>query len=58
VEGLRQFIFCLLDLGLTAEEVAVMIRTNPAWLLGLDPPSAEPDDVTSLTSTGGLVAAS
>ncbi|MCW2529861.1 MAG: hypothetical protein JWM76_4721 [Pseudonocardiales bacterium] len=36
VEGLRQFMFCLLDLGLTAEEMAWMVRKNPAWLVGLD----------------------
>ncbi len=42
VEGLRQFMFCLLDLGMTAEEIAFMIRTNPGYLIGLEPlePSA------------------
>ncbi|WP_132935549.1 DUF6282 family protein [Mycobacteroides abscessus] len=36
VEGLRQFIFCLLDLGMTADEIIAMTHTNPAWLLRLD----------------------
>jgi hypothetical protein len=36
VEGLREFVFCLLDLGLTADEISVMIRDNPARLLGHD----------------------
>lgn len=40
VEGLREFVFCLLDLGLTADEISVMIRDNPARLLGLDPVGA------------------
>ena len=37
VEGLREFIACLLDLGLPAEEIRKMVRTNPEKLLGLDP---------------------
>ena len=41
VEGLREFIACLLDLGLSEEEIRTMVATNPAALLGLDP--VEPD---------------
>lgn len=35
VEGLRQFIACMLDLGITPEEVRTMVKTNPEKLLGL-----------------------
>lgn len=38
VEGLREFIACLLDLGIGVEEVRTMVATNPARLLGLDEP--------------------
>ena len=37
VEGLRQFITCMLDLGITPDEIRTMVRTNPEWLLGLEP---------------------
>lgn len=37
VEGLRQFITCMLDLGITPDEIRTMVKTNPEWLLGLDP---------------------
>lgn len=37
VEGMRQFIACLLDLGLSSDEVKVMTSKNPAELLGLPP---------------------
>ena len=37
VEGLRQFIACMLDLGISAEDVRTMVKTNPEWLLGLEP---------------------
>lgn len=37
VEGLRQFITCMLDLGVTADEIRTMVRTNPERLLGLEP---------------------
>ena len=37
VEGLRQFITCMLDLGISAEDVRKMVKTNPEWLLGLEP---------------------
>lgn len=35
VEGLREFVFCLLDLGMTEDEIKVMIQDNPSKLLGL-----------------------
>lgn len=35
VEGLRQFIACMLDLGMTAAEIRTMTKTNPEKLLGL-----------------------
>jgi microsomal dipeptidase-like Zn-dependent dipeptidase len=37
VEGMRQFIACMLDLGLSADEIRTMVQTNPEWLLGLEP---------------------
>ncbi|MDE0137791.1 MAG: hypothetical protein OXM57_01750 [bacterium] len=37
VEGPREFIACLLDLGLAAEEIRKMVRANPEKLLGLEP---------------------
>jgi hypothetical protein len=36
VEGLRQFIACMIDLGITPEEITLMVKTNPEKLLGLD----------------------
>jgi hypothetical protein len=36
-EGLREFIYCLLDLGMTADEIQLMVRDNPEKLLGLTP---------------------
>jgi hypothetical protein len=36
VEGLRQFIACMIDLGITPEEIILMVKTNPEKLLGLD----------------------
>jgi len=35
VEGLREFIACLLDLGISTEEIGRLVRTNPERLLGL-----------------------
>ena len=35
VEGLRQFITCMLDLGLTPAEIRTMVKSNPERLLGL-----------------------
>lgn len=37
VEGLRQFIACMLDLGISSEDIRKMVKTNPEWLLGLEP---------------------
>ena len=37
VEGLRSFIACMLDLGLSADSIRTMIKTNPERLLGLPP---------------------
>ncbi len=36
VEGLREFIACLLDLGVSTEEIQLMVRDNPAALIGID----------------------
>lgn len=36
IEGLRMFIVELMKLGITREEIDVMVRKNPAQLLGLD----------------------
>ena len=35
LEGLRQFIACMLDLGIPADDVQTMIKTNPERLLRL-----------------------
>lgn len=35
VEGLREFIACLLDLGIDEDEIRLLAHTNPACLLGL-----------------------
>lgn len=35
VEGLRQFITCMLDLGLTPAQIRTMVKSNPERLLGL-----------------------
>jgi len=35
VEGLREFIACLLDLGITAEEIRDLVKRNPEKLLAL-----------------------
>lgn len=37
VEGLRQFIACLLDLGIAPADIRTMVKTNPEKLLGLEP---------------------
>jgi len=44
-EGLRQYIACMLDLGISADEIRTMVKTNPEWLLGLDP-MEEPAEVS------------
>lgn len=36
VEGLREFIACLLDLGISVEDIRKLAKDNPARLLGLD----------------------
>lgn len=35
VEGLREFIACLMDMGMPDEEISTMVKTNPERLLGL-----------------------
>lgn len=35
VEGFREFIACLLDLGMDPDDVRTMVKTNPEGLLGL-----------------------
>jgi microsomal dipeptidase-like Zn-dependent dipeptidase len=35
VEGLREFITCLLDLGLSENEVSTLVKTNPERLLNI-----------------------
>ena len=35
VEGLRQFIACMLDLGIGPDDIQLMVKTNPEKLLGL-----------------------
>jgi len=37
VEGLRQYIACILDLGISPNDIRMMIKTNPELLLGLEP---------------------
>ena len=36
VEGFREFIACMLDLGIPADDVRIMTARNPARLLGLE----------------------
>jgi hypothetical protein len=44
VEGMREFVACMLDLGISADEIRTMIKTNPERLLDLEPlPETEPD---------------
>ena len=35
VEGMREFAACMLDLGISVDDIRTMIVTNPARLLGL-----------------------
>lgn len=35
VEGLREFIACLMDMGISTEDIKYMVKTNPECLLGL-----------------------
>jgi len=49
-EGLRQFIACMLDLGIRPEDIRTMVKTNPERLLGLEPEEesvSESDEVQS-----------
>ena len=41
VEGLRQFIACMLDLGIPPEDIRTMVKDNPERLLGLEPRDPE-----------------
>jgi microsomal dipeptidase-like Zn-dependent dipeptidase len=36
VEGLREFIACLLDMGIPIEDIRKLVKTNPERLLGLE----------------------
>jgi len=36
VEGLREFVACLLDLGISSEDISKMVKSNPEKLLGLN----------------------
>lgn len=36
VEGLREFIACMLDLGVSTEQIQTMVKDNPEKLLGID----------------------
>jgi hypothetical protein len=44
VEGLRQFIACVLDLGISPDDIRMMVKTNPEKLLGLEPQKDQPKD--------------
>lgn len=37
VEGLRQFIACMLDLSISPSDITMMVKKNPENLLGLEP---------------------
>ncbi len=37
VEGLREFVACMLDLGIPPDDIRTMIKTNPERLLDLEP---------------------
>jgi hypothetical protein len=37
VEGMRTFIACMLDLGISADDIRRLVMTNPERLLGLEP---------------------
>ncbi len=41
VEGLRQFISMMLDLGVSPQDVRTMVKTNPEKILGLEPMDPE-----------------
>ncbi len=44
VEGFRNFVACMLDLGIPPGDITTMIRRNPERLLGLEPWSENPSD--------------
>jgi len=44
VEGLRQYIACILDLGIPPDDIRMMVKTNPEKLLGLEPQEDQPKD--------------
>jgi len=37
VEGFREFVACMLDLGISSDQIRTMIKTNPERLLDLEP---------------------
>lgn len=37
VEGMRQFVACLLDMEVSSEDIVTLVARNPAKLLGLEP---------------------
>jgi predicted TIM-barrel fold metal-dependent hydrolase len=41
VEGFREFIACLLDLGVSPEDIRTLTKTNPEKLLDLEPLAAD-----------------
>lgn len=51
VEGLRQFMACVIDLGVEIDDVRKMVKTNPEKLLGLEPLKEEPTVVKSYDLT-------
>lgn len=52
VEGLRQFIACMLDLGFPQDMVRMMVKDNPEALLGLDTRAEEEDSPGVLSEEG------
>ncbi|MDA0684950.1 MAG: DUF6282 family protein [Bacteroidetes bacterium] len=50
VEGFREFVACMLDLGIPADDIRTMIKTNPERLLGLEPLSEQDTVETALTA--------
>ncbi|MEM6428617.1 MAG: DUF6282 family protein [Deinococcota bacterium] len=51
VEGFREFIACLLDLGVSPEDIRTLTKTNPERLLGLDPLSPTTEITSAETAT-------
>jgi hypothetical protein len=48
-EGMRVFIQLMLDHGITADEIGIMVKRNPAFALGL-PGSSRPKGASHLRS--------